>query len=408
MAYEEVTGGGDHYTDPPSDPIHHDVAASVIAEFLNEQTVSSRISKAWDEQYGFDQRTCDTLHDVGKFFIPLADDGRISDDFSRLGAFLSGVTLALETIDRLCVGHGLELKDFREEWHAKGLVRVVDVSRIEDSSHAEKYEAQSIAIMAKGHQYLTLTEFEAYAQMIDRIDENYPETALHSNVFKAAFGYILGEASRYLPTVKSNGGEIDIEAEMQRLLGDGSWSDDLTELCYETVESGAMIDVSIELNRIQKLFEDLIDQLQITELDVHTASMITNKISQELSNDGSFDHLAIPEGANVTIKNAIYMVLFDVKDVNDGPRTGAELEALDDGMVIEGQFGNVASVTAHPPAAMDPEEWVVDQRMVYGPAIVLKNPICKNADGTITAIHDGKAVLISLDHPALKTSYTVD
>lgn len=389
---------------------HANAARNVQEVFEGDQTVSQVIGQAWDNQYTFDSETCDILHDVGKFFIPLNDDGTISDDFGRLATYLSGATLALEAIDRLCVELGMDLAEFREQWRAAGLVRVVDISRMENSTPKEKYESQSIAIIAKGHEYLGMASLEPYADMVSQIDDRYPEVALHSNIFKAAFGYVLGEAMRHMPLENATPlPELnDIDKELDALLGDGSWADTLAEACYDSTPENRVVDVTIECMRIQRLFDDLVEEMQVTELTHSIAQRITDRITDKITTDSSLAHAVIPDDSATTVKGAVYMLLFPVKHVDEGPREQVFVECLEPGDVLEGEFGNVASVTAHPPAEVEPHDWIHAREMVYGPAIVLKNPIQKSEDGDIKAIHDGKAVIISLDHPELLVSYKLD
>jgi hypothetical protein len=217
---------GDYLSYPNEDFQYEDIA-SVVRDSVLLSDPSSSLGELWD-RYGERYETArEVLYNIGKFFIPFSDDGKISSDHARFSAFLSGATLAVRLIEETYIRQDMDPCEAFGAWEAGKGPRVIDEARLADMSDAERYKTQSHAIMALGHKYLAMLP-ESYSKLIDQVSDAYDGLGDTTNVFKAAFGYIVGEAGREavksaLPTAEQT------EETYRTLTADDSWLNDFVD-----------------------------------------------------------------------------------------------------------------------------------------------------------------------------------
>jgi hypothetical protein len=168
---------------------------------------------------------------------------------------------------------------------------------------------------------------------------------------------------------------------------------------------GETVDISMELGRIQRIFDSYVPSR--TDLEPEAVTLINNVITYEVNNDLSLRRVGMPSGTRLHLENATYVVIMPEEDVEVGPQKDIDLDWVENGDTIEGEFEHMLSISVHPPGEMPVEEWLKTQETVYGPAIVIRNAARLSEDAELVETYEGKALIISLDHPLLKARYQV-
>lgn len=393
---------GDFLSNRYDDDFQYEDIAGAVRESVLSTDPSSSLRELWDsygERYESAHRV---LYNIGKFFIPFSNDGKISGDHKRFSAFLTGATLAVRLVEETYIRQNIDPCDAFEAWEVGKGPRVIDESKLVDMSDAERYETQSRAIMALGHKYLDMLP-DSYLRLIDQVSDEHRGLGDTANVFKAAFGYVVGEAGREAMKPGVPTGE-EMEEEYRRLTADDSWLDNFVDRCYD-VTPGEMVDISMELGRIQRLFDSSASSR--TYLEPGAMALINNIITHEVNYDRSLKRASMPNGTKLHLENATYIIIMPEEDVDTGPQKDVDLKWIENGDTLEGEFEHMLSISVHPPGEMPVEEWLKTQETVYGPAIVIRNAARRSQGVKLVETYDGKALIISLDHPLLKARYQV-
>jgi len=184
----------------PSDPlsmIDHQKVCADVREFISKsETINAAMAKAQDEQMVFDRNLYDILLSIGSNLTPLTAEGTLSNDVTKKRTFVSGMVLALNTIDTMCDSLEIDRRGFRTIWQATGFIKVVDTTAdtFKGKTDAEKYEAIGDGVVASGDAFLSAID-SSYVHLIDEISDNYANLT-EPHVFKASYAYILGSAQQ--------------------------------------------------------------------------------------------------------------------------------------------------------------------------------------------------------------------
>jgi hypothetical protein len=194
----------------PADPLgaidHALICDNVLSELTSAGSVNEALAYEQDYQMHFDKKAYDLLLNTGSYLIPLEQNGKRSDDNMRQRIFLSGMLIALKTVDAVCVSIELDPEVFREVWNEGGLATIIDTSAdiFKDKTSHEKYAAVGDGIVLMGQDFLYKMKPE-YQKLIDDVGDEYAGIN-EPNLLKASYGYVLGSAqlalSRILNDVK--------------------------------------------------------------------------------------------------------------------------------------------------------------------------------------------------------------
>jgi len=197
MNYPEL-----HYPNEfdPSDPlsvINHQKVCANIREFIGKgETINAAIANAQDEQMVFDRNLYDALLGIGSNLTPLTAEGTLSKDVTKKRTFVSGMVLALNTIDTICDFLEIDRRGFRTIWQATGFIKVVDTTAdtFKDKTNAEKYEAIGDGVVARGDAFLSAID-SSYVHLINEVSDNYANLT-EPHIFKTSYAYVLGSAQQ--------------------------------------------------------------------------------------------------------------------------------------------------------------------------------------------------------------------
>ena len=204
---------------------HAMVADMVVDSLIAEGSVSQRVKNIWDIQEKIDPELVHAVFEIGRFVQPVDPQLGVDSDANIWRVFLSGSMVALDAMEKLAAAIAIDPADMRDQLRRRHLM-VLDVSRLSDDiSPAEKFARVGQGIVQTGQYQLDRLD-PAYQVMIDVVADNYPETALHPNVFRSAFGYLFGAGCKAMADLLSQRQadellvDFDFDGELAHLLGE--------------------------------------------------------------------------------------------------------------------------------------------------------------------------------------------
>lgn len=198
---------------------------TVLRKLLGEISVALAVEKLENAQQDFDAQTFMSLLGISEHLTPLSDQAEYNDKESpQQYSFRCGLVVALETIDALCNVASIDRKMFRAGWRERGRVMLSDVFQQENITYVEQLELHRADVLHRG-QALLAAQDPAIVEMIDRISERFEHVAGQSDIFKAAYGLVVGNAVKVLQQIIGERAatammkDLDINTVVYQLLG---------------------------------------------------------------------------------------------------------------------------------------------------------------------------------------------
>jgi|GEM_PF-6235056 len=195
MSIEAIPTGYDQEYNPLDRIDHEIVALSAGVRILGNGNVPRNVKYLFALQQQLRIDLVNKLFEFGKFVEPVEyREGALTFDteLRRAKTFMSGMTVALTTLDAMANELEIERGEWRDVWLARPeFIRSVSKDSLVNLDEKAACEAKGRAVIEIGHRELAQIE-QPYVELLSRVDDGYPTLARYSNIFHASFGYVFG------------------------------------------------------------------------------------------------------------------------------------------------------------------------------------------------------------------------
>ncbi|MDB5165637.1 MAG: hypothetical protein JWM00_527 [Candidatus Saccharibacteria bacterium] len=193
MSIEAIPSGYDRVYNPLDQVDHRMVAMSAGVRILEGGHTPRNMQYLFVLQQQLGIGLVNKLFEFGKFVEPVEyREGVLTFDpeLQRAKTFMSGMIIALTTLDSMSQELNIEKDEWRNVWLARlQFIRSVSEDALKNIDEKAACEAKGAAVIEIGARELACVE-QPYIELLDRIDDTHPALAMFGNVFRASFGYV--------------------------------------------------------------------------------------------------------------------------------------------------------------------------------------------------------------------------
>ncbi len=150
---------------------------------------------------------------VARRMRELDEDDVVIDDTTQIGVFKSGVTLALGTLEHMAIMLGIDVDDFYQGWEKSSVLVLPPEFSDDEKTEVQKIKATTEVVEKLSSIYLESLP-QDFAQFVQKAEKNYMQIQGRTDMFRTAFGYVLGSGYRNLQYMyeRRKFGDFDLEA----------------------------------------------------------------------------------------------------------------------------------------------------------------------------------------------------
>lgn len=327
MTMQDPIPGKNEQYKPFIETNHGQVAAELTALISDDSTLANRMESLIMAQIIANKDLFEKLTQIGYYFIPVTDEGDLTDDTRLRDVHAVATTCALTCLDLLCNELGIDKIQFRDIWLKSGLLTIVDLNHelLAEKSLRDKHDSVVQGVIELGNRALAELPTD-YSLAAEELSDD-PLVLENANIFKAVFGHVLDGGYKVLSKLNdiNKAHAMDFETEIARFINEPAEFEGVNIAGINHSLIADQLDTEIFYGEEDEGFESVMGEFTGVMLDLDAdVSEISNTLAWAAYSKG-YEYGALDENGEAFFSGM--MLAFKVFDMT-ASTTGAELHEL--------------------------------------------------------------------------------
>lgn len=270
MTMQDPIPGKNEQYQPFIDTNHDHVATELAALIGDDRTLTSRMESLIAAQLLANKELFEKLTQIGYYFIPVTDEGELTDDTRYRDVHAVATTCALTCLDLLCNELCIDKIQFRDIWLKSGLLTIVDLNHelLADKPLRDKHDSVVQGVIELGNRALVQLPDE-YSLAADVLSDD-PLVLEHANLFKAVFGHVLDGGYKILSKLNdiNRAHAMDFEKEIAQFINQPAEFEGVNIAGIDHVLIADQLDTQIFYGEEDEGFESVVGEFTGEMLDL--------------------------------------------------------------------------------------------------------------------------------------------